>query len=88
MLHLGKDKEGMRHGVYTRLAVMNGNPSWEREGDSDSEIERERERGGIISGSRGDVNEIALINLGLRERQRGREKQSAFRLLIWKGNVL
>ena len=33
MLHLGKDKEGMRLGVYTRLAVMNGNPSWEeREG--------------------------------------------------------
>ena len=46
------------------------------------------EREGIISGSRDDVNEIALINLGLRERQRGREKQSAFRLLIWKGNIL
>ena len=35
---------------------------------------RERERPGIISGSRDDVNEIALINLGLRERQRGRER--------------
>ena len=45
------------------------------------------EREGIISGFRVDVNEIALINLGLRERQRkregGREKPSAFRLLIW-----
>ena len=40
-------------------------------------------RGGIISGFRDDVNEIALINLVVRERQGEREKQSAFRLLIW-----
>ena len=61
----------MRDGIYTRLAVMNGNPSWEERGGTPTERERE----GIISGFRDDVNEIALINLGLLERQRKRETE-------------